>query len=65
MPLSREFQVVAVKRAEKGRGWVAMPGWSVADVMAGEVAGLVTTAQRHEADGSTSLLARLARERDA
>lgn len=65
MPLSREFQVIAVKRLEKSQKWVAMPGCSVPDVMAGEVAGLVTTTQRREADGSTSLLARLARDRDA
>ena len=65
MPLTRDFQVVAVQRPLKSPKWVSMPGWSVPDVMAGEAAGLVTTTQRREDDGSVSLLARLARERDA
>ena len=65
MPLTRDFQVVAVKRPLNSSKWVAMPGWSVPDVMAAAAAGLVTTTQRREDDGSVSLLARLARERDA
>ena len=48
MPLTRDFQVVAVQRPLKSPKWVSMPGWSVPDVMAGEAAGLVTTTQRRE-----------------